>query len=47
MLIDPYASSFLKDRNAKSQWATDVTDMKLGVHERKFEIDSLAAVLKL
>jgi len=47
VLIDPYANAFLFDKNEKSQWLSDHTTMKPGVHERKFEVDSLCYVIRL
>jgi meiotically up-regulated gene 157 (Mug157) protein len=48
ILKDPYANAFYKDANKISEWkATDVTDMKPGVHERKWEIDSLCYPIRL
>ena len=44
---DPYANAFYKDENQVSEWKTDHTDMKPGVHERKWEIDSLCYPLRL
>jgi meiotically up-regulated gene 157 (Mug157) protein len=44
---DPYANAFYKDENKVSEWKTDHTDMKPGVHERKWEIDSLCYPLRL
>ncbi|WP_342645353.1 glycoside hydrolase family 125 protein [Mucilaginibacter sp. CSA2-8R] len=44
---DPYANAFYKDENKESEWKTDHTDMKTGVHERKWEIDSLCYPLRL
>ena|GEM_PF-6085534 len=44
VLLDPYASAFLRDPASRRapQWAqVDRTDMKPGVAERKWEIDSL------
>src|SRR5271170_4282784 len=41
VLKDPYANAFYKDENKISQWKSDDTEMKPGVHERKWEIDSL------
>ena len=33
--LDPYANAFYKDENKVSEWkATDITDMKPGIHER-------------
>jgi len=47
--IDPYANAFLDphDPNPDHQWMSDQTDMKLELHERKWEIDSLCYPLRL
>ncbi|MGC4103878.1 glycoside hydrolase family 125 protein [Ferruginibacter sp.] len=46
--LDPYANAFYKDGSKISEWkATDVTDMKAGIHERKWEIDSLCYPIRL
>ena len=50
ILIDPYANAFMKDPAAKSNldWSqSDVTEMKPGVAERKWEIDSLCYPMRL
>jgi hypothetical protein len=47
ILKDPYANAFYKDENKISPWKTDLTDMKPGVHERKWEIDSLCYPIRL
>ena len=50
ILIDPYANAFMKDPAATSNldWSQkDKTDMKPGVAERKWEIDSLAYTMRL
>lgn len=47
ILLDPYANSFYKDPNKISPWHTDLTEMKPGVHERKWEVDSLCYPLRL
>jgi meiotically up-regulated gene 157 (Mug157) protein len=48
ILKDPYANAFYKDENKVSEWKhTDVTDMKPGIHERKWEIDSLCYPIRL
>jgi len=47
ILKDPYANAFYKDGTTLSQWRTDQTEMKPGVHERKWEIDSLCYPLRL
>ena len=48
ILKDPYANAFYKDVNKVSEWkSTDITDMKPGIHERKWEIDSLCYPMRL
>ena len=48
ILTDPYANAFYKDENKISEWKhTDITDMKPGIHERKWEIDSLCYPIRL
>lgn len=47
ILLDPYANAFYKDGKQVSEWASDITDMKPGVHERKWEIDSLCYSIRL
>ena len=48
ILRDPYANAFYKDPNRVSEWKkTDITDMKPGIHERKWEIDSLCYPIRL
>jgi meiotically up-regulated gene 157 (Mug157) protein len=44
--IDPYANAFNKARTG-SPWITDKTTMKLDLHERKWEIDSLCYPIRL
>lgn len=46
ILLDPYANAFL-DGDEISGWASDETEMKPGVHERKWEIDSLCYPIRL
>lgn len=46
VLLDPYANAFLSDERA-SEWAGDATEMRPGVHERKWEPDSLLAFCRL
>lgn len=46
-LLDPYANAFYKDPNKVSEWKSDLTQMKPGVHERKWEIDSLCYTIRL
>lgn len=47
ILLDPYANAFYKDTNKISPWKTDHTEMKPGVHEHKWEIDSLCYPMRL
>jgi meiotically up-regulated gene 157 (Mug157) protein len=49
ILIDPYANAFMADLNAPPlAWsAKDITDLKRGVGERKWEIDSLCYPIRL
>ena len=47
VLLDPYANAFYKDPNKVSEWKSDLTEMKPGVHERKWEIDSLCYTIRL
>ena len=47
ILKDPYANAFYKDENKVSEWKSDLTDMKPGIHERKWEIDSLCYPIRL
>ena len=47
ILKDPYANAFYKDETKVSEWKSDRTEMKPGVHERKWEIDSLCYPIRL
>lgn len=47
ILKDPYANAFYKDENKISEWKDDKTEMKPGIHERKWEIDSLCYPVRL
>jgi uncharacterized protein len=49
ILIDPYANAFMADLNAPPlEWSrTDKTEMKPGVGERKYELDSLCYPIRL
>ncbi len=49
IILDPYANAFLDphDPDPDHQWMEDRTDMKLELHERKWEIDSLCYPLRL
>jgi len=44
---DRYANAFYTDVNQVGEWASDLTDMKPGVHERKWEIDSHCYAIRL
>jgi meiotically up-regulated gene 157 (Mug157) protein len=46
ILIDPYANAF-NDGPTGGPWASDKTDMKPELHERKWEIDSLCYPVRL
>jgi hypothetical protein len=49
LLIDPYANAFMADLNARPlEWGEkDKTEMKRGVGERKYELDSLCYPIRL
>jgi meiotically up-regulated gene 157 (Mug157) protein len=47
ILKDPYANAFYKDENKVSEWKSDLTKMQPGIHERKWEIDSLCYPVRL
>ncbi len=47
VLLDPYANAFYDDNQKVSEWKNDFTEMKPGVHERKWEVDSLCYVMRL
>lgn len=47
ILKDPYANAFYKDDHKVGEWKSDLTDMKPGIHERKWEIDSLCYPIRL
>jgi uncharacterized protein len=46
ILLDPYANAFTDSLSA-SEWQSDLTEMKPGIHERKWEIDSLCYHIRL
>ncbi len=46
ILLDPYANAFTNEES-KSEWQNDLTEMKSGVHERKWELDSLCYHIRL
>lgn len=39
IITDPYSNAFYKDPSKTGEWKNDRTEMKPGVHERKWEID--------
>ncbi|MDQ7948973.1 MAG: glycoside hydrolase family 125 protein [Pedobacter sp.] len=47
ILKDPYANAFYHDANKVGEWKSDKTAMQPGVHERKWEIDSLCYPIRL
>ena len=47
ILQDPYANAFYGDKTKVGEWKSDLTDMQPGVHERKWEIDSLCYPIRL
>ncbi len=49
LLLDPYANAFMRDPTAKPlSWSLqDKTDMKPGIGERKYELDSLCYPIRL
>ncbi len=47
ILKDPYANAFYGDPNKVGEWKTDETTMLPGIHERKWEIDSLCYPIRL
>jgi uncharacterized protein len=47
ILLDPYANAFYDDPTTVSHWASDHAQMLPGVHERKWEIDSLCYAVRL
>lgn len=47
VLTDPYANAFYKDLTRESEWKNDIPAPGPGVHERKWEVDSLCYVIKL
>jgi Uncharacterized conserved protein len=44
--LDPYANAFYREP-VLGRWREDLTEMRPGVHERKWELDSLAYFLRL
>lgn len=47
VLLDPYANAFYDDPGQISEHQHDLPRMKPGVHERKWEVDSLCYVIRL
>lgn len=47
IIKDPYANAFYKDLTKESHWKSDRPEPIPGVHERKWEIDSLCYVVRL
>jgi len=47
VLTDPYANAFYKDALRPSKWSSDRPKPGNGVHERKWEVDSLCYVVRL
>ena len=47
IIKDPYANAFYDDPTKQGEWASDLTKMQTGVHERKYEIDSLCYPIRL
>ncbi len=47
ILKDPYANAFYGDPQKVGEWKSDHTEMRPGVHERKWEIDSLCYPIRL
>ena len=47
ILKDPYANAFYDDATQIGHWQSDRTAMQAGVHERKWEIDSLCYPIRL
>lgn len=47
ILKDRYANAFYNDDTKEGEWKKDLTDMKPGIHERKWEVDSLCYPIRL
>lgn len=45
--LDPYANAFFKDFNKETEWKNDKPTPQPGIHERKWEIDSLCYAVRL
>ena len=47
ILLDPYVNAFNRGPTPSADFAADETEMKLGIHERKWEVDSLCYAIRL
>ena len=47
ILLDPYANAFNQGPTPSVDFAGDETEMKAGIHERKWELDSLCSAIRL
>ncbi|MEO6405436.1 MAG: glycoside hydrolase family 125 protein [Ferruginibacter sp.] len=47
VIKDPYANAFYRDETKVSEWKNDLTAMQPGIHERKWEVDSLCYPIRL
>jgi meiotically up-regulated gene 157 (Mug157) protein len=47
VIKDPYANAFYGDDTKTGEWKNDLTKMQPGLHERKWEIDSLCYPIRL
>lgn len=47
ILKDPYANAFYNDPLKTGEWKEDLTQMLPGIHERKWELDSLCYPIRL
>jgi len=47
ILLDPYANAFFKDFTRETHWKDDLPTPIPGVHEQKYEIDSLCYAVRL
>jgi len=47
VLIDPYADAFNDNPHQRAEWQRDQTEMKRGVQERKWKLDSPSYVIRL
>lgn len=47
IIVDPYANAFYNEDRPEGDWQSDMTQMNPRIHERKWEIDSLAYPIRL